>query len=149
MDTDNARELNYFEQHPGLNVSWSLSPLLRGWMRILGCEPPRKRFHLLWCIQRWTFFLLLAAVHLYTASLERRPTSIKSWIGLFNYGNWIFRAIAVHLSLLIALSQKWNVFRDFIGGAGHFLNLKTSEYYKIRKATAFAILLIIILVNSY
>jgi len=140
-----TNQSNNFEQSD-LSLSWSLSPLLRGWMRMLGIEPQRKTFRWFWYFQRWIFFFVPTAVHLYTASLEHKPTSTKSLLSLFNVVNWIVRAIAVHLFLVTSFSSNWNMFEKFIEEAAYLLALENKIYHRFRKLSGIAILFIIIIV---
>ena len=151
-----------------LDLNWSLSPLVKGWMRLIAIDPiaPKNKWHwLLWMAHRLLCFTFTVGINTYivfsfyseTTFTEffstNKPTKTSQWNTWIDYVNTAIHAVSVHLYLLLLFPKKWNRLKESLDNAEYQLSFpQTSSslntiYLRFRNISRVSIALIVLLVS--
>jgi hypothetical protein len=149
-------------QSSELDLNWSLSSLVKGWMRLIGIDPiaPKKKWlRLLWMFHHWLCFTFTVGINVYTVVSfyfntthpeffsTNRPTKTSRWNTWIDYVNTAIHSITVQLYLLLFFPKKWNRLKESLDNAEYQLNFSWSHTYSqfrsiCNVSTAFIIFLV-------
>jgi len=149
-----------------LDLNWSLSPLVKGWMRLIAIDPiaPKNKWHwLLWMAHRLLCFTFTVGINAYivlsfyseTTYTEffstNKPTKTSQWNTWIDYVNTAIHAVGVHFYLLLLFPKKWNRLKVSLDNAEYQLSFpQTSSlntYPRFRNISRVSIALIVFLVS--